>query len=110
VNDLQENQASRIYAAEPAATLPPHTDRLAIVALAMGIVALLSLVIFMGLLLGPLASIMGFISLRRIAAGDGELRGRGLALAGLVLGLVAFVLGGLTVLVASSFGNLVLFY
>jgi hypothetical protein len=110
MNDAQGNRGPGIYAAEPAVRVVPHTDRLAIAALVMGIMALLGLVIFMGLLLGPVAAIMGFISRRRIAYGDGELRGRGLALAGLILGVVAFALGVLTAVVASGLRDMALFY
>jgi sugar phosphate permease len=44
-----------------------------------------------GLLLGPGAAIMGFISRRRVAASLGTLGGGGVALAGLILGFIGFV-------------------
>jgi hypothetical protein len=46
-----------------------------------------------GLLLGPAAAIMGFISRRRVAASRGALRGGDVALAGLILGIVGFIAG-----------------
>jgi hypothetical protein len=109
VNNSPQNRAPGVFAAESAVPVVRHLDRLAIASLVTGIVALISLVIFLGLLLGPVAAIMGFISLRRIAD-DEELRGRGIARAGLILGAVAFVLGLLTVVVASGFKDLALFY
>jgi hypothetical protein len=70
----------------------PRTDGLAIGALIAGI---LSLVCFwplcLGIILGPAAAIMGFISRQRIAASGGTVRGGGLALAGLIIGIVGFI-------------------
>ena len=68
-------------------------DGLAYAALITGILSLvLSLVLLgiPGLLLGPVAAIMGFISRRRIAASLGTLGGGGVALAGLILGVIGF--------------------
>src|SRR5487761_1114721 len=62
-----------------AAVAAPRTDGLAIGALIVGI---LSLVCFwplcLGIILGPAAAIMGFISRQRIAASGGTVGGRGL--------------------------------
>ena len=75
-----------------AAVAGPRTDGLAIGALIAGI---LSLVCFwplcLGIILGPAAAIMGFISRQRIAASGGTVSGGGLALAGLILGIVGFI-------------------
>jgi hypothetical protein len=69
-----------------------RTDGLAIGALIAGI---LSIVCFwplcLGILLGPAAAIMGFISRQRVAASGGSVGGGGLALAGLILGIVGFI-------------------
>jgi len=69
-----------------------RTDGLAIGSLICGI---LSLVCFwplcLGILLGPAAAIMGFISRQRVAASGGTVGGSGIALAGLILGIVGFV-------------------
>jgi uncharacterized membrane protein HdeD (DUF308 family) len=43
-----------------------------------------------GLLLGPVAAIMGFISRRRVASSLGTLHGGDVALAGLILGIIGF--------------------
>jgi len=45
----------------------------------------------LGIILGPAAAIMGFISRQRIAASAGTVGGGGLALAGLILGIVGFI-------------------
>ena len=70
----------------------PRTDGLAIGALIAGI---LSLVCFwplcLGIILGPAAAIMGFISRQRVAASGGTVGGGGLALAGLILGIIGFI-------------------
>jgi hypothetical protein len=75
-----------------AAVAGRRTDGLAIGALIAGI---LSLVCFwplcLGIILGPAAAIMGFISRQRIAASAGTVGGGGLALAGLILGIVGFI-------------------
>ena len=75
-----------------AAVAGPRTDGLAIGALIAGI---LSLVCFwplcLGIILGPAAAIMGFISRQRIAASAGTVAGGGLALAGLIIGIVGFI-------------------
>jgi hypothetical protein len=74
----------------------------------MGVLALLSVVVFLGLLAGLVAALMAYAAMRRIAASDGELRGRGIARAGLILGVVAFVAGAIIAIVTigSGFGSL----
>ena len=80
----------------------PRIDGLAYAALVMGILSLVSSVVLLGsgLLLGPVAAIMGFISRRRIAASPGTLGGGGVALAGLILGIIGFVVGGIILVLA----------
>jgi hypothetical protein len=69
-----------------------RTDGLAIGSLIAGILALICFWPFcLGILLGPAAGIMGFISRQRIAASGGTVGGGGLALAGLILGVVGFL-------------------
>jgi len=70
-----------------------RVDGLAYAALVTGILSLVLSVVLLGipgLLLGPGAAIMGFISRRRIAASPGTLGGGGVALAGLILGVIGF--------------------
>jgi hypothetical protein len=80
------------YASTGAGYAGARTDGLAIGSLICGI---LSLVCFfplcLGILLGPAAAIMGFISRQRVAASGGMIGGGGLALAGLILGVVGFI-------------------
>jgi hypothetical protein len=53
-----------------------------------------------GLVLGPVAGIMGFISRRRVKASAGALRGADIALVGLILGIIGFVVGGAILVIA----------
>jgi hypothetical protein len=70
----------------------PRTDGLAIGALITGILAVVCFWACLGLILGPAAAIMGFIARQRIAASGGTVGGGGLALAGMILGIVGFLL------------------
>src|SRR5216683_2165837 len=67
-----------------------RTDGLAIGSLICGIVGIVCFFICLGIVLGPAAAIMGFISRQRIVSSGGTLGGGGLAIAGLILGVVAF--------------------
>jgi hypothetical protein len=69
----------------------PRTDGLAIASLICGIVGIACFFTCLGVVLGPVAAIMGFISRQRVASSGGTLGGGGLALAGLILGVVDFV-------------------
>ncbi|GAA4700470.1 DUF4190 domain-containing protein [Nocardioides conyzicola] len=76
----------------PYVTAPP-TDGLALGALITGIAALvLSCAYGVGLLASPVALVLGKVSMNRIARSQGQLGGRGLAVAGFVLGIVGTVL------------------
>jgi len=68
-----------------------RTDGLAIASLVIGIVSIACSVACLGIILGPTAAIMGFISRQRIATSGGMLGGGTLAIVGLVLGVVGFV-------------------
>ena len=76
-----------------------RNDGLAIAALIVGLVSILCDFFCLGIVLGPAAAIMGFISRQRIQTSGGALGGGTLALVGLILGVVGFVLG-----VAAFFG------
>jgi Domain of unknown function (DUF4190) len=69
----------------------PRTDGLAIASLVIGILSLVCTVACLGIVLGPTAAIMGFISRQRITSSGGVLGGGTLALVGLILGIVGFV-------------------
>jgi hypothetical protein len=64
-----------------------HVDGLAVTAFVMGVLSVATSVIVVGIVLGPAAAILGYLAYRRITANPGRLRGRGLTLAGLVLGI-----------------------
>jgi hypothetical protein len=68
-----------------------RTDGLAIASLICGVVGTACFFICLGVLLGPIAAIMGFISRQRVASSGGTLGGGGIATAGLILGIVGFV-------------------
>jgi Domain of unknown function (DUF4190) len=81
------------YAPVAAGYAGVRTDGLAIGSLIAGILSILCFwPLCLGILLGPAAAIMGFISRQRVAASGGTVTGSGLALAGLVLGIVGFIL------------------
>ena len=69
----------------------PRNDGLAITALIFGIASLVCSFICLGIVLGPAAAIMGFISRQRIATSGGALGGSTLAVVGLVLGIIGFI-------------------
>jgi len=82
----------------PSGYIPPgagyaaqRTDGLAIAALVIGIVSIVCSIVCLGIILGPTAAIMGFISRQRIATSGGMMGGGTLALVGLILGVVGFV-------------------
>jgi hypothetical protein len=64
-----------------------HLEGLAVIAFVTGVLSVATSVIVVGVVLGPVAAILGYLAYKRIAASAGTLRGRGLALAGLVLGV-----------------------
>ena len=68
-----------------------RTDGLAIASLVIGIASIACSVGCLGIVLGPTAAIMGFISRQRVATSGGTLGGGTLAIVGLVLGVVGFV-------------------
>jgi len=68
-----------------------RTDGLAIASLVTGILSLVCCFVLLGVILGPAAAIMGFISRNRITQSNGTLGGGGLAIGGLILGVVGFI-------------------
>ncbi len=77
---------------------------MAITALILGVIALLSCwTIIGGILFGLVAIVLGFIASRR--AKRGEAGGRGMAITGIVLGLLGLVLSVVIVAVIGAFWN-----
>ena len=64
------------------------TNPLAITSLVLGIVGFLCF----GIILGPVAAVLGFLGRKQIAETGGSQSGSGMALAGIILGAVAFVI------------------
>lgn len=79
-----------------------RTDGLAIASLVIGILSLVCTIACLGIVLGPTAAIMGFISRQRISSSGGTLGGGTLAIVGLILGIVGFVASVAWFLVAIS--------
>ena len=69
-----------------------RTDGLAIASLVIGILSITCFAACLGIILGPTAAIMGFIARQRIAASGGAVGGGTLAVIGLVLGILGFVI------------------
>ena len=83
----------------PASTTPMHgmvgygaplNKTLPIISLVLGIVAVVCC--FGGIALGPLAAVFGFIGLRNADNDPRRYAGRGMAIAGIILGIIAFSL------------------
>jgi hypothetical protein len=70
---------------------PRRTDGLAIASLIIGIVSLVFSCFCLGIVLGPTAAIMGFISRQKINTSGGAIGGGTLALIGMILGIVGFL-------------------
>jgi hypothetical protein len=79
------------YAPAAAGYAAPRTDGLAIASLILGILSLICTIACLGVLLGPAAAIMGFISRQRISSSGGTVGGGTLATVGLVLGIIGFI-------------------
>lgn len=79
------------FAGGPSGYAAPRTDGLAIASLILGLLSIPCSVACLGVLLGPTAAIMGFISRQRIASSGGTVGGGGVAVAGLILGILGFL-------------------
>jgi hypothetical protein len=79
------------YAPMSAGYAAQRTDGLAIASLVIGILSLVCFLACLGVVLGPTAAIMGFVSRQRISSSGGALGGGTLATIGLVLGVVGFL-------------------
>jgi Domain of unknown function (DUF4190) len=84
-----------------------RTDGLAIASLVIGIISLVCFFVCGGIVLGPTAAIMGFISRQRVATSGGTLGGGSLAIVGLVLGVIGFVVSVIWffIFAANGFNN-----
>ena len=74
-----------------------RTDGLAIGALIVGIFSIVCAWVCLGIILGPTAAIMGYISSQRIKQMPTALGGGGLAMAGLITGIIGTVLSILVI-------------
>jgi Domain of unknown function (DUF4190) len=76
----------------------PKTDGLAIAGFVMAIVGLL----FFGIVLGPAGLILGIVSFRRINREPGRYKGRGLAIAAMIIGAITTVLAILLIVAIAN--------
>ena len=74
-----------------AAYASSRTDGLAIASLIIGIFSLVCAWICLGVILGPTAAIMGYISRQKVATSGGAIGGGTLALVGIILGILGFL-------------------
>ncbi|MEJ7624943.1 MAG: DUF4190 domain-containing protein [Pyrinomonadaceae bacterium] len=107
-------------AAAPLATWPPQSplhrnfttasflqkrdQTLPTIALVLGLVSVPLLCCYGGIWLGLPAAVLGFLGVRNAGNDPGKYGGRGMAVGGMVLGIVTFlisILGGLVILIAS---------
>lgn len=81
----------------------PRTDGLAIASLIIGIFSLLCFFICLGVILGPTAAIMGYISRQKVLGSGGAVGGGTLALVGMILGILGFLASaGWIIFIATS--------
>jgi hypothetical protein len=64
-------------------------DELAFAAFAIGLIGLPASIVCLGVILGPIATLMGLISVWRIRRSDGTLVGESTAIQGMLLGAIA---------------------
>jgi hypothetical protein len=84
------------FAAQGAGATGVPTDTLAIVSLVLGILSVVTCGILA--ILGPVAIILGAVGRGRIQNSGGTLKGGGLALAGLILGIVGTIILGIAII------------
>lgn len=70
----------------------PKNDGMSIAALVCGIVGIVLVFCWVGVILGILGLIFGIIGMKKVERSNGMLKGRGMALAGAICGGVAIVL------------------
>lgn len=69
----------------------PRDQTLATISLVMGIISVVLVCCGFGILLGLPAAIVGFIAMRNVETNPDKYTGRGMAIAGMVLGIVTFI-------------------
>jgi hypothetical protein len=69
----------------------PKDQMLAMISLGMGVVSIVSVCCFGGILLGLPAAIVGFIAMKNVDTNPAKYTGRGMAITGMVIGIVTFL-------------------
>lgn len=84
----------------PNLPVAPHTSGMALASMILGILAILTAIIGIGLILGIIGLILGIIALSAISRRPQELGGRGLALTGIITSIMSLVVAPILLLVA----------
>jgi hypothetical protein len=74
-----------------AGSTTPKDQTLATISLGLGIVSIISVCCFGGILLGLPAAIVGFIAMKNVDTNPAKYTGRGMAITGMVIGIVTFL-------------------
>ena len=88
MSDSEPTDFVKMGSPMPLVQVNRQTSGLAIASMVLGIVSF----VFVGIILGPLAIIFGSIAIKKIDKHPHELSGRGMALAGIICGIVVTVL------------------
>ena len=84
--------AGGAYPSPPGWASAPRTDGMAIASMVLGIVTVPLVFFLIGFITGILAIVLGAVSRGRIGRSNGQLTGKGMALAGILVGAIAMVL------------------
>jgi hypothetical protein len=84
----------------PGLPAAPHTSGMALASMILGILAILTAIIGVGLLLGIIGLILGIIALSAISRRPQELGGRGLAITGIITSILSLVVAPILLLIA----------
>jgi len=104
MNDKTEEVKAEVVGSEE------RPGPMAIVALICGILGLIcGLIPVVGFVLNVAAIVLGVIEVKRIGRGEGSVKGKGMSIAGIILGAVGIVLGITLIVVIGAFSFLGVF-
>ena len=86
---------------------PPRTNGMAIASLVLAIIGFLTSILGIGIIFGVVALILGIIALGQIKANSRQQKGRGMAMAGVILGALSVVMMVLGILAAIAIPNFI---
>jgi len=99
----QQNLQQQPYVS-PAALRPKRDQTLPTIALVLGILSVALICCYGGIWLGLPAAVVGFLGMRNADSNPGRYSGRGLAIGGMVLGVISF-LGSILFAIIMIFAN-----